>query len=404
MRLIFFSFLVEEKHVDMARIEVSNAALCLDYLNMPGFRTANITINLVPSGYYAFMNYAAPYWLRHLENGLTQADYDCDLLLELQEPVEAFLAIHFTAPTKQFYRSQDNVRKLQFFRAFKFYDNLETAVVSTRKELTFLGEMKPGEVALDLASVVCTVRGYLEAAYLNATEKVDRDSLERIYGENMFKCPRLSCHYFYLGFQTPQQRESHVEKHTRPFRCDIISCPSSTMGMSTMKELIKHKKDIHTIIQEDDEDDFPEETELAPPRSPKPAETTTKPREPKAPKPLKVKRARITEYRCPQCQKVFSKKFNLDSHMITHGGRRDFLCNVCGMGFARENDRTRHQATHQEKEYECGGTLNNGQSWGCHKKFARADTLKNHHNSVAGRACIQPYLQRQQESLYGPSL
>ncbi|KAK8879908.1 zinc finger protein [Apiospora arundinis] len=399
------SFLVEEKHVDMASVEVSNTVLCLDYLNMPGFRTANIAASSIPSGYYAFMDCAAPYWLRHLENGLTQSDYDYDLLQELREPVEAFLTIHFTPPTKHFYISQNNVKKLQLFRDFDFYDKLETAVVSTRKELTFLGEMKPAEVALDLASVVRTVRVHLETAYVNATGQDARDALERVYGINIFRCPRLSCRYFYTGFQTSQQRNAHVEKHTRPFRCDVLACPSSTLGMSTMNELNKHKKEVHSIAPDDEEDDdFPDETELVPPERSKPSETIPRPRDPKTTKTPQFKRARITEYRCPECQKVFGKKFNLDSHMITHSGRRDFLCNVCAMGFARDNDRNRHQATHREKEFECGGTLNNGQSWGCHKKFARADTLKSHHNSAAGQACIQPFLQQQQESLYGANV
>ncbi|KAK8015049.1 hypothetical protein PG990_008345 [Apiospora arundinis] len=398
------SFLIEENYVELARVEVSNTTLCLDYLNMPGFRTADIASS-VPSGYYAFMDYAAPYWLRHLENGLTQADYDYDLLQELREPVEAFLTIHFTPPTKQFSRSQGNIKRLQYFRNFDFYDQLEAVLVSTRKELTFLGEMKPGEVTLDLASVVRTVRGHLEAGYLNATGKDEREAFERIYGKNLFRCPRLSCRYFYMGFQNLQQRDSHMEKHTRPFRCDVLGCPSSTIGMSTMKELNKHKKELHSIFQDDEEDDdFPDEAELAPPKPPKAAQQKPAPRERRAPSPPKANRARITEYRCPECQKVFGKKFNLDSHMITHSGRRDFLCNVCNMGFARDNDRNRHQATHQEKEFECGGTLNNGQSWGCHKKFARADTLKSHHNSAAGQACIQPFLQQQQESLYGANV
>ncbi|KAK8130903.1 hypothetical protein PG984_007341 [Apiospora sp. TS-2023a] len=314
-------YLIEEQHVDMSRVEVSNTALCLDYLNMPGFRTASIDVDLVPSGYYAFMDYAAPYWLRHLENGLAQAECDHDLLQELREPIEAFLTIHYTPPTKAFYRSQNNIRRLQFFRDSEFYDNLEAAVVSARKELTFLGEIKPGEVALDLTSVVRTVRRHIETTYLEATGKDGRETLERIYGNNLFRCPRLSCLYFYLGFQTQQQRDSHLDKHTRPYRCDILGCPSSTMGMSTTKELIKHKKELHMIIQEDEEDDFPDEKELYPPKRPKPTEATREPREPKAPKPPEAKRVRITEYHCPQCQKIFNKKFNLDSHMITHGGK-----------------------------------------------------------------------------------
>ncbi|KAK7931840.1 hypothetical protein PG985_002552 [Apiospora marii] len=160
-----------------------------------------------------------------------------------------------------------------------------------------------------------------------------------------------------------------------------MGCPSSTIGMSTMKELLKHRKDVHAIIQENDEDEFPKETEIARPKRPKPVFTGA-----------------MKDYNTLKAPKA--KRFNLDSHMITHSGKRDFLCNVCDMSLARENDRVRHEATYQEKQFECGGFLNNDQPWGYHQKFARADTLESHHNTITGQACIQTYLQQQQQSLY----
>ena len=50
--------------------------------------------------------------------------------------------------------SKRNSERLQFFKAFPFYDKLEQTVVSTRKQLRFLGEMRKEEIALDLVDIV----------------------------------------------------------------------------------------------------------------------------------------------------------------------------------------------------------------------------------------------------------
>ncbi|KAK6084447.1 C2H2 type zinc finger domain-containing protein [Seiridium cupressi] len=122
---------------------------------MAGFyRGAQNVATLVPGGYFAFMEYAIPQWLRNLEHGIAVVGQGRELMYELQESLEVFLNLHFKALTKQFAVIQGNMKRLNLSRDCSFYDNLEVAAISTRKELTFFGKMKENETALDLADIV----------------------------------------------------------------------------------------------------------------------------------------------------------------------------------------------------------------------------------------------------------
>ncbi|RYP46658.1 hypothetical protein DL768_007171 [Monosporascus sp. mg162] len=391
-------FLIEENHVQLPQEDLSLANFCVDYLNLEGFHDgASRARELFPNGYFALMDYAVPYWIRHLEIGLAKVKEDHELPKTLPESLEAFLDLHFLPPTKQFYVSQSNVKRLQFFENQPFYERLQTSIISARKELTFVGEMKQGELALKLSTIVRDIRKQLESIYEDAEDESERIKMRQIYGADLYKCPRLSCRFFYNGFASNTQRDQHVDKHLRPFRCDVAGCPSAAMGMSSEKELKKHKKTAHDIDL-DDELDFPEEQELLPQeqqqaRNRKPEQATS--RSSKVSKPPKEKRPRITEYPCTHCHKVFNKKYNRDSHLVTHKNERDIPCGICGALFAREHDRNRHEATTHaaEKEFVCGGVLEDGRRWGCDKRFTRADTLRHHYRTAAGQGCRPPWLQ-----------
>ncbi|RYP30902.1 hypothetical protein DL767_006034 [Monosporascus sp. MG133] len=391
-------FLIEENHVQLPQEDLSLANFCVDYLNLEGFRDgATRARELFPNGYYALMDYAVPYWIRHLEIGLSKLEEDHELPEALPESLEAFLDLHFIPPKKQFYVSQNTVKRLHFFENQPFYERLQTSIISARKELTFVGEMKQGELALNLSTIVRDIRSQLESLYENTADESERIKMRQIYGADLYKCPRLSCRFFYNGFASKTQRDQHVDKHLRPFRCDVTGCPSAAMGMSSEKELGKHKKTAHGIDL-DDELDFPEEQELHQQKQPQtqnqqPEQAT--PRSSRVSKPPKEKRPRITEYPCTHCHKVFNKKFNRDSHLVTHKNERDIPCGICGALFARENDRNRHVATIHaaEKEFVCGGVLEDGQRWGCDKRFTRADTLSHHYKTTAGQGCRPPWLQ-----------
>ncbi|CZT47344.1 related to calcineurin responsive zinc-finger protein [Rhynchosporium secalis] len=98
-------------------------------------------------------------------------------------------------------------------------------------------------------------------------------------------------------------------------------------------------------------------------------------------------------FQCTLCTKRFTRAYNLRSHLRTHTDERPFVCTVCGKAFARQHDRKRHEGLHSgEKKFVCKGELKQGGSWGCGRRFARADALGRHFRSEAGRICIKPLL------------
>ena len=98
-------------------------------------------------------------------------------------------------------------------------------------------------------------------------------------------------------------------------------------------------------------------------------------------------------FQCHLCPKKFTRAYNLRSHLRTHTDERPFVCSVCSKAFARQHDRKRHEGLHSgEKKFVCRGELGTGTTWGCGRRFARADALGRHFRSEAGRVCIKPLL------------
>ncbi|CAO3567954.1 unnamed protein product [Mortierella alpina] len=113
------------------------------------------------------------------------------------------------------------------------------------------------------------------------------------------------------------------------------------------------------------------------------ASATASPRRRRRVRPPTVKKAkkiRPSSFACtsPGCDKVFSRAYNLTSHMKTHSTERPFLCGICPLAFARRHDRERHVRLHTgEKPYSCDI---------CGAGFMRNDALHRHHKlcGIAG--------------------
>lgn len=196
------------------------------------------------------------------------------------------------------------------------------------------------------------------------------------YGSNHYKCARLSCQFFHEGFISKTQRDIHIDKHDRSYSCVWQGCPYEFIGFATKKSLQKHVFDYHGIEAEPNDLEFPEKAVSTSQNQKRPA-----------------------TFACELCPKKFTRSFNLRAHLRGHSGGKPFPCIVCGKGFSRNSDRKRHEDLHKdEKRYACQGELKSqpDKSWGCGRRFARADALALHLRSDAGQACLRPLLMEEE--------
>ncbi|KAF5577104.1 zinc finger domain-containing protein [Fusarium pseudoanthophilum] len=255
-------FLIEKKrYIDVVAKEIELAVLCIDYLNLPAFGCAP-TATRILNGAYGFLDYAVLNWTRHLEAGILHLDGQKDTIHELAESLETFIRMHWREPTVRLPISSGTKKRLKCFEDLDFYDQLEQSVASWKKQLRVLEGVKPGEIALDLSSLVTSIRKALEDIVTSSPDGSIQETIEDKYGNMIFKCPRLTCELFVIGFWTEKERDEHLNKHIRPYRCREEGCGGSIFGFASTRERDKHIRDIHPEEGSHDRE-FPTDEDVA---------------------------------------------------------------------------------------------------------------------------------------------
>lgn len=360
------------------------------YLGLPIFEIGqndNQIGKSILQGAYAFAEYAVCFWALHLEAAVVAVSEPgkqrSDRLSELAEYLEAFLDLHWANTGKTYVISKTLGEHLISLRQYEFFDKACQAVAAAKSWLRPTAKAPIGDDVLRIHLVVKNIRTVLEHLTQAPPNTAETKSLiEELYGRCCYKCDRMSCQFFHRGFMTGGQLEQHTNKHERSFTCIEQGCFYEIIGFTSANDLERHTLDFHGIQIDRAELEFPEDS--SPPRSPV---QQTQPR-------AKTRtRKQRTVNSCPQCNKTYTRAYNLKSHILTHANERPFVCDTCGKGFARQHDYKRHESLHSgEKRFVCRGELSSepGTHWGCGRRFARAEGLGIHLRSEAGRMCIKP--------------
>ncbi|NXE29360.1 ZN710 protein, partial [Ardeotis kori] len=92
----------------------------------------------------------------------------------------------------------------------------------------------------------------------------------------------------------------------------------------------------------------------------------------------------IKPHSCPHCSKLFKQPSHLQTHLLTHQGTRPHKCGVCGKAFTQTSHLKRHMLLHTDiKPYSCRF---------CGRGFAYPSELKAHevkHESGRCHVCVE---------------
>ncbi|KAJ9616538.1 hypothetical protein H2200_000257 [Cladophialophora chaetospira] len=344
-------YLVTTGFVNELLAEANLTAKCVRYVSLPCFDETLPPTELEwfsLRGYYIFQDYAVAKWSEHV--------------LKLFEKVSAakgqdqqmLSASEHEAPKK----AQMDLALLELGDALRrFTEMYDSAFSETANVPVTLGawdKLGESEDTEDLYYVLCAVLAHVKQhqkgpydtknkisipALLTTFERnrafledpshkdfkiemspTDQQKMKDLYGEKRYKCPKLNCDWFFYGFSDRKSRKKHVDKHDRPFRCDVKEC-AGELGFTSKHDLEVHKKSFHTLTGPDQAETF------------EPLESLSLEAESKA------------KWPCPNCPKRFTRGFHLRNHIRTHTNERPFSCTECHKTFTRDYDRKRHEKT-----------------------------------------------------------
>ncbi|KUM58863.1 hypothetical protein ACN42_g8284 [Penicillium freii] len=407
------AFLVDEGLVDPLQGDIRMAARCINYLNFPLFVNTPLEQD-IRRGDYGFMEYSVIHWVRHLEGAIAEANRRIErtkaegtrprqstpeeldalknyevlreedypgIMAPLAESLGVFIDLHWSPPKKYLEVSARNKIRLQVFQDATFYEQLEQIVVSTKKQLHSFGPLKQEGFTLNIFNLVGDIREGIERI-VSTDPSSEKDMIQK-YGDNLFRCPRFSCQFFFSGFSSSEKRDEHISRHNRAWRCSDEKCTSFTFGFVSETSLKRHMRDAHPDASQSQGFPSDKDIELSL-RQRTPMIQATLQREPEVqnaqavqavkatpditvhtqepsssdsePEVRPMKRPKTQEkqdFKCPHCAKDFKRLFNLKSHLLTHTVDRPFSCDICQKRFSRKNDCKRHKKIHSgEKDWD----------------------------------------------------
>ena len=327
-------YILETEFISQVQVEGHLTAMCLEYLIFPAFQDGQTQESfsvLAERGQLAFHDYSVANWTYHIlalaaagqkaANEAKAWSASAGVAGDLETALECFMQQYEGDLSGQpIDSSADDA--CSAFAALSCYDDLKLLWSLSKRHSCADLETRNKLCLSALSDAVKRSRDFLETTS-NSEEYGRRleETLNIFYGKNRFKCPKVTCFWFHEGFSDRKTRQTHVSRHERPFRCEAADCSAQDYGLKTAKDLEKHTMTYHPALDQQSVVLF----------------TSTRAT------PMK------TPFACHLCDKRFTRKFHLTSHIHNHNKEKPFHCSECGKAFTRVNDRKRHEKIHSRR-------------------------------------------------------
>ncbi|KAI5800428.1 hypothetical protein DFH27DRAFT_82123 [Peziza echinospora] len=245
-----------EPWIDLSAGCSDMALRCVRYLSLRSFSktlSESEVRDYVHRGFYSFQDYATSYWLEHVEMSL-ENNRKCSITdIELITCLNTFLNLHWV---DEEITSARGAGSKKVFRLFEQLKSDEFRSVYRRiVQFKLAAEKAPSNMPppfINFRQQIGTVRKCLEEANPIASQVQTMNDYYGLFTPS-FKCTNEKCSHYHEGFASATERTKHLKEHERPFLCKQMSCPASTLGFPSERQL-----ELHTVSKHAEIDPEPE--------------------------------------------------------------------------------------------------------------------------------------------------
>ncbi|KAK0647033.1 hypothetical protein B0T16DRAFT_458896 [Cercophora newfieldiana] len=210
------------------------ATRCMRYLMTKPFSrgvSAPDILRNAKLGYYAFQDYAVAHWFDHLAP-LRDPDEASHLPNDVRAGALEALA--------HFLRGYSEVSKQERYQTIDTHD----------ETLKALGDLPMDKFErhnlIDIETRTWAIRKVIEDGLQHEPSEILTDAFISLHGTlNIFKCAKPWCESFSDGFKLSSVRNTHLNRHNRPFQCSVEGCFGSHIGFESSEKLEQHHRRHH---------------------------------------------------------------------------------------------------------------------------------------------------------------